>query len=108
MAIDVSTDHLIFDNTESVTVTLKRAGGESVVQIDNALEQQVDRREVEAAGVRITGKVKSWSIAKAEMGSKEFMEGDTVKNSDGVWTVKSVNLKTWNSSWVVVCQKERT
>ena len=109
MAFDVSTDYLIFDNVEALTVTLKRNAGDTTVEVTKALQQQVDRGELEAAGVRITGQAKSWSIAVTEMGSSEFTEGDTVTDDDSViWTVKTIALKTWDSSWVIACQRERT
>ena len=109
MAIDVSTDHEIFDNVEALTITLKRNAGDTTVEVTKALPQQVDRSEAEGAGVRLTGQTKQWSIAVAEMGSSEISEGDTATDSDDVvWTIRSAALKAWDSSWVIICQRERT
>ena len=108
MTLNVDNDYLIFDNTESVTVTRERTDGDDSVTVDNALRRAISRAELSAAGVRITGRELVWNIPKTQLGDGDIAEGDTITDTEGVvFHVKSLQFGTWESRVRAICQRDR-
>ena len=107
--IDVTTDYLIFDNTEAVTVTLKRAAGDTARSVTSALQRAVTRNDSQTAGVQIGSDSTVWHIANDELTSGDAIkEGDTITDAASVvWTVKGVSFGTFETRWRCVCVKQR-
>jgi hypothetical protein len=109
--LDVSDDYLLWDNTESATVTIKRAGVANVARsVSRALRRGINGNDAQVAGVQIGSDSVVWNIAVAELETgDEIEEGDTITDSSSVvWIVKAVSLFTWRTRWRAVCTKSRT
>ncbi len=103
MNLNVDDDYLIFDNTESVTVTLKRSAGDEEVVVTKALRRALtreDRRTVATLKADST----TWHVAVTQLGAtKTLKNGDTITAGAEIWHVKAVTLNTWRTRWRAVC-----
>lgn len=108
MTIDVQNDVLGFDNTEAVTVTLRRPDGETPLAVTHALRRTVDLRSETYGGVRLRGDEIVWNLPNSQLAGEELRPGDAIADGSGTrWTVLSVGRLTFGARWRAVCRKER-
>lgn len=90
--IDVSNDYQFFDNTEAVTLTLKRFAGDTTVSIASALRGRTSRDEPIRSGAALMRDSLSFFLPGDEVTSSNEVEpGDTVTDaSANIFTIKSV------------------
>lgn len=114
VTLDISDDYAIFDNPESVTVTLKRASGNDTATVDNALRGALSRDQVLALGGSLMADHCTWFIPNDQLisggASRVIKPKDTIAPSGEVWTVsdaKMVAAGGSKSGWQCWCVKER-
>lgn len=100
--MDISSDYTIFDNPESVIVTLKGSGGDQQVTIDNALRGTLTRREADALGLQLSTDGTAWFIPNAQLtaddGQRTIELRDTITAGSEAWTVENVVTVRMGSS----------
>jgi hypothetical protein len=105
--LDVSQHHTFFHNTETVTFTAVRDTGDTETTVEYALRRQLNRSDVTASVIEITGSEIVWNLPVAEL-STEPQRGDTITDSAGVvWTVMSWQKQTFGTRWRIIAIRER-
>jgi hypothetical protein len=91
-AIDISYDATRFDNTEAVTLTLKRNAGNTEVAIAAALRGRTSRSEPGRLGALLMTDFLSFHLPATQVGSSNTVEeGDTVTDGDStIYTITDV------------------
>ena len=106
MTLDIAGDVSLFDNTQQVTVTLRRSSGETVLSEVNALRRRLDREERRYAGVTMDGDSTVWHIAQGELDGHELQLGDVIQQADGVcWYIRTAELESLATRWRLICVK---
>lgn len=115
VTLDISADYAIFDNVESVTVSMKRASGTKTKVVASALRGALSRNELLALGGALLSDHCTWFIPHAELidgdPTRVIKPKDTIAPSGEVWTVVDVKLVAIGSSksgWQCACVKERS
>jgi len=117
---DYSNDWQWWDNTEPVTITVKRpnaanpvpAGATTTqISIDNAFRGDIDRKATDYSDVRIAEADQIWSVPTALVGSYKLHEGDLLTDADGVvWVVDvatEVTIGTSSLYWTLATSERR-
>ncbi|WP_013626599.1 hypothetical protein [Rubinisphaera brasiliensis] len=97
---DYSDEYKWWDQTESVTLTLKTTDGDEVQCIERAKRTGVNNRETVFQGVSLYGTEQFWLIPSALVDDNRVVhEGDTITDEDGaVSTIQAVQLVRKGSS----------
>lgn len=110
VTLDMTDDYQIFDNTESVKVTLRNDSALEVT-VGNALKRQIRAREQNAYGALLTNSSVIWEIPQAQLGTgKKVSEGDYIDGIDNVaekWTVVRVDHCNSGTRWRCYCNDRR-
>lgn len=116
MALDITNDYLIFDNTEAITLTLKRNAGNLTVTASNALRGRVPIRTepTRFSGALATDTLSFFiphdQIVEDRAGESPEV-GDTITDgSSNVYTIESasqVAMATSVSGWRCIVNPER-
>lgn len=110
---DYSNEYLFWDNTEAVTVTIKRPGTPATtnIAIARAYREDLDHDTAKLFDIWSPQDAQVWNIPAALMGSDELRETDLITDASSVvWTVKAAVLErvgTSAVSWRAVCHKEQ-
>ena len=112
MSIDISSDYLLADNTESVTFTSDPNGTPSAVTVANASRRQVNRQELQFGGVGISADDIIWVLPASQLGSLEPRPNDTITDAaSNVYRIgNSIHKRQLGNStthWRVATVKDR-
>jgi len=90
--IDISNDYTYFDNTEAVTLTLKRNSGNTTVSITKALRGPKGTTEPSRIGALFSSENLAFFLSGDEVGSSNNVEaGDTITDaSANIYTIGDV------------------
>lgn len=113
MSIDASTDYLSWDNTEAVTVHLRRSSGTTEVSVTHALQQEIDRRRSQYGTVALTGQETIWHVPHALLAPNaetRRIEVDDyiVDAASRTWVVLQSSWAAWRTRWECVCSELRS
>ena len=105
MRLDLSADHLAWDNTEPATVeTAARAGVPAAVYVPVAKGQRIRSRERSPSGGAYLGHERSWRLPVRHMEGVELRPGDVIEDADGGrWTVLVCELSRVKQCWRADC-----
>ena len=107
MTLDLAADASLADGSETVTVTLKRAEGETQISVAGALRRALGRPHAFYAGMVIQGDEVVWNVPHQPLAGADLRRGDTVAEAGGtVWTILSAARLTLGTRWRCVCRKE--
>lgn len=108
---DYSTDYQWWDNVETVTGSIKLAGGSTQAFTANYAFRGDIARSDQDHGIVIHGNEQIWCVPSAEVGNYELKEEDTLTDSASVvWVVRRAVLIYLGSSklyWQVTTEKRR-
>ena len=106
---DVAADFVLFDGGQTVTLTQRRATGETAVVVRNALNGTLSQRQVQALrGTSLDGDDMAWSLNVVEPGPAGVAVGDTLTDADNhAWNVISVERMTLDTRWILVTRKQQ-
>jgi len=111
MTIDYSDDYQYWDNSEAVTVTVRRAGSNEEVSVSIAVRESGDTSSEFFNGIRLRGDELLWHVPVALMDSNEIEPGDEIKDAGNVkYNVQSVVKAGVGNSAVefqCLCKKQR-
>lgn len=109
--IDYSRDWRYWDNTESVDVTMERAGGVSrTVPISDAFRGDVEGKISNYPELIVSDKTVIWSVPYELLcPSNTLQEVNEIEACDGIWIVDQATLITIGSSkyyWLATSHKK--
>lgn len=113
MALDVSGDYAVIDNTETVTYyqrATQSTFSDTPITVTNALRRVTTREQLESAGASLKSVSLTWHIWKGLLGANVIPKnGDVIQDSSGLrWTVIKIDGQTWGTRWVLTTIKELT
>lgn len=111
MTLEIDDDYLMFDGTESVTLTLRRVSGDVEVSIANALRQPMTRRFAQAGGVSIEEADTVFSVPDAQLNpsgnGRRVQSLDLVEDAAGVvYVVIQAMQATLRTRWDLICNRK--
>jgi hypothetical protein len=108
VTLNINNDSTLADGVETVTVTLKRAEGETEITVPGALRRGLVRPHETYSGVALQGEELVWNIPHEPLDDASLQRGDTIADAaDSVWTILSASLLTLGTRWRCVCRKEQ-
>lgn len=113
MQIDHRANCRVWDDVESVSVILKRNGGDVTVACDYALRNDDVRSDVQFEGVGTDQAIVEWSIADADLNplaseGREIRRNDEIVDEGGVvFRVVGASRLVQNSKWVASTVQDR-
>lgn len=107
--ISVDGDAALADQAEPVTVILVRPEGETELAVEHALRRVLTQQDQALHRATIHSVQLVWNIPQQELGPDiELTPGDVVRDSLGTkWTILSATLRTLQTRWRAVCQKQK-
>lgn len=116
--LDYSDEYTYWDNTEPVTVTIKRPtlatpGVPTSVNlpITIAFREDLDRDTAAVLGVQVTETTQVWNIPAKLLGNEELQVNDVITDTEGgVWTIlaaKCLRIGSCKLHWVAPAIKRR-
>lgn len=118
---DYSDDWEWWDNTEPVTITIKRANSSNPIpagatttniSISDAFRGDIDSKLTEYSGIDIASVDQIWSVPTALVGANRIEVGDILTDGDGVvWAIANateVTIGTSSLYWTLATNKRAT
>lgn len=104
MALDPSGDHVIFDDTE--TVTLHQ--GTSSEDVDSVFVTQLSAEEAALAGlIAPEAKTRSFTLPEANLSGMIPQQGDKIVDAAGVaYTIVRLEYVRWVKQYVCYCSQQ--
>ncbi|MGQ0637318.1 MAG: hypothetical protein ACT4QC_22145 [Planctomycetaceae bacterium] len=104
---DVAADCVSLDGSETITLTLRRPEGVSVVTVAGALKRSLARREESHAGIALVGDEIVWHVPHSALPAGEQIQpGDTVTAGNDVWTIVAAQHATFGTRWRCACRRQ--
>lgn len=108
MTLDIDNDISLADGSESVTVTLKRADGDTALAVVGALRRVLDRSYQSFGGVALIGDELVWNVPDNQLAGAELQRGDTITDAASIsWTILAAEKLTIATRWRCLCRKEQ-
>ena len=103
---EIAADCTSLDGSESVSVTLRRPEGATVVPVAGALRRVVTRSAQTYDGLTLTGDETVWHLpASAFAAGQEPHPDDTIETPTEVWSIASVRREALATRWRCVCRR---
>ena len=115
MTLDLSGDMSLADNAKTVTLTTKRAVGDTQIEVVGALKRSLTRPHETFAGLILQGDEVIWNLPNDQLDGAEIEPGDTITDDalsaidsqSVIWTVLSVSNLSLGTRWRALCRKQR-
>jgi head-tail adaptor len=99
VALDLTSDYLVFDGLESVTFTSKKAAGNVQTVISKALGRAPTYRELSVSQGVYTAQDKVWIVPKTLLDPTTPKPADFITAGSDNWTALEVKKTALGSSW---------
>ena len=108
MTLDIGHDMSLADGSETVTVTLKRAGGETAIEVAGALRRALGQPHQLFGGIALEGNEVVWNVPASPLGGDDLRRGDTITDAQAIaWTILAAAKLTLGTRWRCICRKEQ-
>jgi hypothetical protein len=106
VTLDLSTDYLVWDDPEAVTLTSVRNGGNATAAVANAFRLQLTTRELAASGGAYQALDRVFLVPRAELPAGWACKvGDKVTDADAVvYNVLNADHQLQRTLWRLVCR----
>jgi hypothetical protein len=97
---DLTSDPLLFDGGQQVTLSQKRAGTMSTALVRNATSGPLTNQQIASlGGLNLLGTERRWSLNAPDVGPAGILPGDALDDGANRWTVLTATLATLNTRW---------
>lgn len=106
MNLDVSQDHLSFDNSETVTVTLRRSPPVQLSGVPGVLRRGFDAKRHAFDGIAVRTGDTIFNLPSAALPGQEIRPGDALTDTAGTtWQILAASLLTFRTRWRCLCRR---
>jgi hypothetical protein len=104
---DLNSDIALADGSETVSVTLRRADGQTTIVVAGGLRRSTSARLHETKELSLRGEETVWHLPAAALGGTVSLEaGDTITANGTTWSITVAALETLGTRWRCACARQ--